>query len=220
MAKAVSFGDIQAVLDAAIRATGTKWHLRDADAEDFAQDVRLAVLRREQAALSRFRGEGAFTYFCRIATRVAIDRLRHERGRRSAGRSAAADHFCHRTQADRPRTQPVSDEPNADSAAMREHLVRALTRVFDTLNADERMLLTRRFVRAASANAIAHAIGSSRSSAARRVQALLDEIRDMLVLVSVSPDEVKQVLAQCRVDTNLLDNPGDTGSTLTRNRAR
>jgi hypothetical protein len=91
--------------------------------------------------------------------------------------------------------------------ALRDHVVRALTQVLDELNENERTLLARRFAEAQSAAIIAHASGVSRSSAARRLQALLDDIRDMLVLVGVSPDEVREVLAQSRIDAGLLDAP-------------
>lgn len=207
MAGGVSFGDVQAVVDDAIRTVAAKWHLRGTEFEDFAQDVRVEVLRRDQGALRRFRGRGAFTYFYRIAVRVAIDRLRRECGRGLQKRRASSVPFAGRHTRERGSQRSVSNEPGSEMVALRDHVVRALTQVLDELNENERTLLARRFAEAQSAAIIAHASGVSRSSAARRLQALLDDIRDMLVLVGVSPDEVREVLAQSRIDAGLLDAP-------------
>ncbi len=201
MAGAVSFGDIQRVLDDAIRIVTVRWRLRGADAEDFAQEVRLAVLRRDRAALHRFRGDGAFTYFCRVATRVAIDRMRHDAGRRRGG-----DYPSVR----RSRLLNPSEcciETNVDATMQEQHVVQALRRVLAELGDDERVLLARRFVRGESVESIACAVGGSRSSTARRLSSLLDEIRGMLIQVHVRGGDVQAVLASCQVDAGLLDDP-------------
>ena len=199
MAGAVSFGDIQRVLDDAIRNVAVRWRLRGADAEDFAQEVRLAVLRRDRTAVRQFRGDGAFTYFCRIATRVAIERMRHQ-----AGRPRGGDEVWSR------RLRPLNPsesriEPDLDAAAQQEHVVQALRRVLAEFEDDELVFLARRFVRGESAETIAHVVGGSRTSTARRLASLLGEIRDMLIQVHVTGGDVRAVMASCRIDAGLLD---------------
>ena len=171
MAGAVSFADVQVVLDDAIRTVAAKWHLRGRDLEDFAQDVRVEVLRRDQVALKRFRGEGAFTYFYRIAARVAIDRLRHEQGRRPPTRGTSFVPLAVELFPKRRRQLAVCSEPEAETSALRDHVVLALTQVLGVLNENERTLLARRFAQARSAAAIANAFGLSRSSAAKTADA-------------------------------------------------
>jgi RNA polymerase sigma factor (sigma-70 family) len=207
---AFSFEDIDVVLDTAIRAVSAKWHFHAADAEDFAQDVRLAVLRRERAALRRFRGDGARTYFYRIANRVAIDRIRRLRRRLHACRDADAADGQQTVSADtcHDSLPHIASEP--ELAALREHVVSGLQRVLEVLEEDERAILSRRFVSDESADAIARATGGSRRSAARRLTALLAELRHMLVQVGVSRHDALQVLAQSGIDVALLNVPNRT----------
>jgi RNA polymerase sigma factor (sigma-70 family) len=205
MAGADSFDEFHVVLDAAIRAVAARWRLRGADAEDFAQHVRVAVLRREQAALRQFRGQGAFTYFYRIATRIEIDRLRSELGRTGTPRHRVREPQPDRRAIDSPPAAVPLIGPDVEVHALHEHVVSGLTRVLAVLTAEEREVLARRFGRDESANTIARATGGSRRSAARRLHALLSEIRDLLLQVQVSDADVKQVLELCRIDAALLD---------------
>jgi RNA polymerase sigma factor (sigma-70 family) len=213
MAGAVSFGDIQSALDAAIRTAAARWHLRGVDADDFAQDVRVAVLLHDHAALRRFRGDGATTYFYRIADRVAIDRVRRQHGRsRTFG---DFDTSAARRRGEVPPRQGFQPhvQPEVETAALQEQVVRGLQRALAVLNDNEREILARRFGRDESANAIAHATGGSRSAAARRLAALLTELRDLLAQVGVSRDDVAQALALSRIDAALLDDVARPDST-------
>jgi len=189
---AVSFGDIEGVLDDAIRVVSARWRFRGPDVEDFAQDVRLAVVNHQDAVLRRFRGFGAFTYFFRIATRVAIDRVR--------SRSGPACHEVTKLAFADARSADHEGEAHKDC----QDVVDALQGVLAALDDDERALLAHRFVWDESARVIAGGIGGSRSATARRLKALLAEMRGMLLQVGITRADAVRVL-ETGIDVGLLE---------------
>jgi DNA-directed RNA polymerase specialized sigma24 family protein len=134
----------------------------------------------------------------RIAQRVEIDRVRSSRGRQKKpsrrDHDPASDGFA----AEATPGAITSIEPEREATELRAHIVRGLTCVLAVFDSDERAVLVRRFARGESADVIARGTGSSRRSTARHLRALLDELRDLLIQVRVSEQDVRYVLARCR----------------------
>lgn len=130
------------------------------EAEDLAQDV----FEKAQRAIGTFRGDSrALTWLYRVATNVAIDRLRSARGRADLQRDGDADALDADDTAD--GTSERSPDGELDTTRMRE----CIMRVVEQLPASHRAAILLGELRGLSDREMAEALGISVGAAKIRL---------------------------------------------------
>ena len=131
------------------------------------------------------------TWLVVVAQRLSLDEHRQRYGRpRATGDGAAGDHVIRRRLADlvteemdaeRIGDPALADTPDADHEVRRTELMTLLYRAVAELPASDRLLVALRFRDGLSAAEIARATGaSSQFQVYRRLESLLDRLRDVL----------------------------------------
>lgn len=216
----------QEVLDQAIRVVAAARRLRAADLDDFRQDVLAEVLRRDAAALRRCQGgRGAFTYFRRVADRVAVKDIRHRLGRRPARRSETSAP----AEPPEPTVMLREDPRHPDSAraangtpppievAQTQCFVRrAFEGAFRELSREAQSLLALRFARERSVRAIAKAVGRSRGAISKRISAALAQLHAKLLGAGVHRDDAALAVSQQGLKSHFLSGAPREGAVPSR----
>lgn len=204
-----------AVIDLAIARVCRDAGLRGADAEDFASNVKLALLSNDCAIVSKFEGRSSFaTYITIVIRRLLIAERRMTEGRWRP----SAEH------PPRPRLVPFDDELEIAGDASADERVRLLDsrrrsaeasrvvrQTMAAMTVEDRVILRLRYVEGKSIADIARALDVAQRPLYRRIEALLADLRRALRRAGIREDAVADLVgaAEAQLDFGLQNGTSD-----------
>jgi RNA polymerase sigma factor (sigma-70 family) len=204
-----------AVIDLAIARVCRDAGLRGADAEDFASNVKLALLSNDYAIVAKFEGRSSFaTYITIVIRRLLIAERRLTEGRWSP----AAERVP------RPRLVPFDDELEVAGDASADERVRLLDskrrsaeasrvvrQAMDAMTVEDRVILRLRYVEGKSIADISRALDVAQRPLYRRIEALLADLRRALRRAGIREDAVADLIGapETQLDFGLQDGKPD-----------
>jgi RNA polymerase sigma factor (sigma-70 family) len=204
-----------AVIDLAIARVCRDAGLRGADAEDFASNVKLALLSNDYAIVAKFEGRSSFaTYITIVIRRLLIAERRATEGR---WRPSAE-------QAPRPRLVPFDDELEIaangsadervrlfDSKRRSAEASRVVREAMGAMTTEDRVILRLRYAEGKSIADIARALGVAQRPLYRQVEALLAALRLALRRAGIREEAVADLIGapETQLDFGLQNGKSD-----------
>jgi RNA polymerase sigma factor (sigma-70 family) len=204
-----------AVIDLAIARVCRDAGLRGADAEDFASNVKLALLSNDYAIVAKFEGRSSFaTYITVVIRRLLIAERRLTEGRWSPSAERVP----------RPRLVPFDDELEVAGDASADERVRLLDskrrsaeasrvvrQAMDAMTVEDRVILRLRYVEGKSIADISRALDVAQRPLYRRIEALLADLRRALRHAGIREDAVADLIGapETQLDFGLQDGKPD-----------